>query len=485
MSKNVVNASIENIYSLTSMQEGMLFHSIDNKRSSEYIVQNEFMMANDISVKKVKWVLKALALKHTVLRTAILYEELSKPRQVVLKERDIEFEEIDLSNYETNISNKKYESLKEDDVERKFDLQKDSLLRAKLFHFPDKYNKMIFTYHHIIMDGWSLSILYGDFVRYYTYLIDGMDQSSLYQLALDEKREIPDYGLYIKYLEKHDAQSDMDYWKNLLDGYEGQAEIHPIPSKRQEYKQLRKSEIILKHEITKVLLDVAMNHNLTISSILETAWAVTLAYYCNLSDVVFGKVISGRDISEIPNIEKVLGLFINTIPVRVKYNQSETIEQLIHEVKLQDLESLNHGHCALVDIQNQTQQKSRLFNSIFVHENYYVDSEFLSLSKNDKVSFEYQGGREQTNYPITVATKLEEATNELVLTVLYDANEFEDAEIHRLLDRIEKVLVSFAQDIYSKVNQISFLLEEEKELYHDINQTTTEYPMDQSVVKII
>lgn len=485
LSTRVINSSIENIYSLTPTQEGMLFHHLENISSSEYIVQNEFKLEGVIEVDKIKFALQLLSEKHSVLRTAIVSEKIVKPRQIILKNRSIEISESDFSQIDEKSGEEKYEKLKSNDLKRNFNLKEDTLLRVNLVRISKNDTMLLFTYHHIIMDGWSLSILYGDFLRYYEQLLTGIPKETLQEQVSKERDCLPEYGKYVQFLEKKDNSNDLSYWSKLLEGYESDAKITPIYKKtRIESAKIEKSNLIVQKKISDKLIEISLKNNVTINNIMEAAWAVLLTYYSNTLDVVFGKIVSGRDLEGVPNIEKILGAFINTIPVRVNCDEEITTSEFINELKIQDLESASHSHVSLVDIQNLSLQKNKLINTLFVYENYYVDTDFTDLATNGKLKMHYYGGREQTNYPITVIAKLNENNHELSIAILYDTAEFHEFEISNILKRFNKLLESFSYNLDGRVNDISLLLDDEMELMQSVNETETIYPKKCSVVEL-
>ncbi|WP_212982255.1 condensation domain-containing protein, partial [Bacillus paramobilis] len=159
--QTIVNSTIEDIYALTPMQEGMLFQNILDKKSTSYVVQSVYNLDGAVDKEKIGQSLKLLSRKHDVLRTVILHQKINKPRQVVLRNKDIEYEVLDLSNFSEEEQEKKILEVTRLDVKRGFDLQKDSLLRVKYIKLGNEVHKLIWSIHHIIMDGWCLSLVFG------------------------------------------------------------------------------------------------------------------------------------------------------------------------------------------------------------------------------------------------------------------------------------------------------------------------------------
>lgn len=177
--KALVNSKVENIYSLTPLQEGMLFHNLYNKNSTDYVLQNILSVDYDLSTENVKTALRLLSKRFSVLRTLFFYQKIDKPQQIVLKDRKIEYEIIDLSSSTSNCLKKEINKIIKDDLHRNFDLQFDSLLRLNMIKMPDHKSKLIWTMHHIIVDGWCTGKLFKKFFEYYSRLCNGESEEDI------------------------------------------------------------------------------------------------------------------------------------------------------------------------------------------------------------------------------------------------------------------------------------------------------------------
>ncbi|URZ15357.1 non-ribosomal peptide synthetase [Clostridium felsineum] len=482
MSKGeIVKSSISNIYSLTSLQEGMLYQSLLDNKSSSYVIQNVLSFSGKIDEEKIQDALKLLEKKHDALRTVIMHEKISKPRQVVLKNREIEYKREDLSTLNQAEQNKKVLEIEKLDIKRGFNLQKDTLIRVKYIVLDDESSKLIWTMHHIIVDGWCLSIIFGDFMRYYKELKAGKSISEMERIVDKEKMETAEYGEYISWIEKQDKEEGIEYWKELLSDYDGVAEIKPIKKPNPTEEQVKEAEIISSKEVSEKLFQVARLNNVTINNIVEAAWAIVLQRYNGTNDVVFGKVVSGRN-ADIRGIEKTVGLFINTIPFRVKCDERTTIRTLLKELKQQGIDGNSYDYCSLAEIQNETQQKSDLIKTIFAFENYYVDESNLRSSEG-ALQVKYEAAREQTDYAIGLKAYVNE--DQLVYTMMYNPNEYDKGEIETILNRVGKVLIKISENEDVKVSDIEVITEEERELVlKTFNDTKAYYSKDKTVVDL-
>ena len=236
--QKVVNQNIEDIFELSPLQEGMLFHSIVDSASSAYIIRSSFDIKMLLDIQHIENALKLLMLRHSVLRTNFFYEKVEKPRQIVLKERKTDLKVIDYSDLDENTFNTEYNKLLNDEVKHNFDLRKDALLRVTYVK-RNNSSKLIFTMHHIIMDGWCNTIIYSDFFKLYHKLECGEDYKKLELQINQENAQKSSYSDYIKWLNKQDNSKAYEYWKAELENYENNAEIKPMEKPEATEEQMR------------------------------------------------------------------------------------------------------------------------------------------------------------------------------------------------------------------------------------------------------
>ncbi|HEU4963915.1 MAG TPA: condensation domain-containing protein, partial [Bacilli bacterium] len=479
--KSVINRGIANIYSLTSLQEGMLYHKLANAESTSYVIQNRFEASGEISEDIIKQSLQLLFLKHEVLRTSIVYEKLATPRQVILKNREAEFERIDLSGWSEREQIEQLEAIERLDVERGFDLQQDSLLRIKLVVLGPTCYKMIWTYHHIIMDGWCLPILYGDFKRYYDLLQSGRSMADMERMVAVEKKQTAEYGEYVKWLEQQDLELGLSYWGELLADYDETAEIKPLSKPEPVVEQMAHTRIKLSREQTESLLDLAASSRVTINTVTEAAWGIVLQAYSGTRDVVFGKTVSGRQ-ADVRGIEQIVGLFIATIPTRVRCEEETTVSELLKELQVQGTKGNEYCYCPFPQILGLTKQKADLVKTLYVFENYEFDQAVLT-GEEYGLQLKPESAREQTNYGINLIASLEDEV--LNLKIMYNPNEFVQGDIESILSRMETVLLSFAANPDGNVSSIETVTAQERvRILEEFNDTALEYPRDRTVVDL-
>ena len=216
----VVNNKIKDICTLTPLQEGMLFFNLMSKETGQYVIQNSFDTKFDLDVNLVKQTLDLVSLRYSVLRTFFLYENVKQNCQVVLKERTLEYDYQDWSD----LGNQQQEELFADylskDLKRGFDLKEDTLLRVKHIRLGENKNRILFTMHHIIIDGWCVSTIFQKFFSYYLMLCNGEKYDEMVNKVKEEENSEGSYSEYIKWLNSKNKEDAKEYWKGLLEGYD-------------------------------------------------------------------------------------------------------------------------------------------------------------------------------------------------------------------------------------------------------------------------
>ena len=475
----VVNNKIENIYPLTPLQYGMLFHNLYEADSSAYVIQLELKINKNMNPEIIKKALKLLSDKYSVLRTFFVYEKVKDACQVVLKERVLEFEYIDLSNKKNNEQDTLVKEIRSSDLSRGFDLQKDSLLRLKYIKLSDGQILLIFSNHHIIMDGWCNTILFKELFNFYERMINGENYNSIFEEINQNNKLTYDYGEYLKWLSKQEKKKASKYWKEELEGYDNDCEIKAMKKPEATEEQMREVFGRTSTVITEKLKAIAEKAESTINVAAETAVGIMLQAYTGSKDVVFGKVVSGRN-ADIPGIEDMVGLFINTIPLRIVTENGETVIDLLKKQQKKSIESTNFDYCSLAEIQNKTAQGSDLIKVLYVFENYASGTKQDNINESE---ITVERSREQTNYGISISGFEEEG--KLGFKLMYDPNKYCDEEVQMILERLLKICEEIANKPDVKVSELETVTESEKQLIlNDFNATETEYPRDKTVVEL-
>ncbi|WP_195576720.1 non-ribosomal peptide synthetase [Paenibacillus sp. 1001270B_150601_E10] len=463
---------IERIYPLTPLQEGMLFHKLEDQQAASYVVQTLYRISGPLHVDALRASLQLLAERHEVLRTSIVHQDAEEPRQMLIQGREVEFLFTQASDQDHDSPS--LEAICEVDVKRGFDLEHDSLVRMHVIQLEEEEYRLLMSFHHIIMDGWCMSIVMNDLQAFYTKLVQGMSFEHLRTETINKQRKYEDY---VRLIAERDHSSDMAYWEELLQGYEEARGVRPEGPAKGDAEPVRYEELLLDEASTRQLETYCKAYGVTLNTLVEAAWGIVLQRYNNTQDVVFGKVASGRNV-DLQGIEQMVGLFIHTLPVRVTTDEKQTIAGLLAQLQEQALQTAQHENSSLVDIQASTGLGSHLIQTLLAFENYYEQEP----AANTSIQLELAAAREQTNYPLTL---LANKSNVLGFRFMYDTSLYGKDEVARLLKRLKLALMQMAGQPTLPVAEIELLDEvEHKQVAVHFNDTSTSIDRDRTVVEI-
>ncbi len=455
----------EAIYGLSPLQEGMLFHSLYAPEEKQYVEQLSCDLEG-LNVATFRRAWDAVVHRHGVLRTSFVWEDVKKPVQVVWREKTLEWFEEDWRGLEEKEQQTSLAEFLRADRSRGFELSKAPLMRLALFRHGQNRWWLVWSHHHILLDGWSVSLLLEEVFTSYERLLAGENMLA--------RRPRP-YRDYISWLQKQDRRKAEIFWKNRLKGFceptvlgverpaAPEAVVEMIPAEVQRR---------IKPEIVAGLQRLAQRHQLTLNTITQGAWALLIARYSGAEDVVFGATTSGRS-AALAGMEQMLGVFINTLPVRVRIGRALPVVAWLRQVQDREVESRQFEHTSLLDIQkwSEVPPGQGLFENIFVFENYPLDRTLRQRLKTLRVG-EIRS-LEKTNYPLTVMV---EPGEDLCVHIHYDSRRYEEAMIEQISVHYERVLEAFVADPQQATWQVPLLTEPERfRLLYERNQTEAEY----------
>lgn len=434
---------IQNIFPLSPMQKGMLFSFVDGTNSCYEQVMITVLGVLDIYLVEKSYNL--LLEKHDALRSIFLYEGLQQPVQVILTGRVnlVRYEDLStLSEEEKELFIAHY---RRNDREMGFDLSRGPLVRLSILKVRADEYKIIFSFNHIVIDGWCIGIIVKDFFEIYC--------------ALQKKETVIwntgySYRDYINWLENQDKAKAQQYWRQYLDGYAKPA-LPPGAVKNDSQYLRREKEIIIDEELTKKIAIFARKNLLTVNTFFQTIWGILLQLYNKQNDVVFGSVVSGRPY-QIAGIENIVGLFINTIPVRVTASPDTTALELMKSVQKSQLSSLDYSYLPLAEIQMESILKNKLFNHVIAFENYPLDKSIKDFSFTHRAGFEVVNVEieEETGYDFNLLCWFERT---MEIKIVYNANAFIEAEIESIGKQLTALAAKVLMTPNILVNDIDLL----------------------------
>ena len=414
---------LEDILPLSPLQEGLLFHALyDTQGPDLYAVQLVLGLEGPLDAQALQAAAEALLRRHTSLRACFHHQALSRPVQVILPEPALPWRIIDLGAFEAPAQEEHLAGLLAQERALRFELGSAPLLRFSLIRLAADQHRLLLSNHHLLMDGWSLPV----FVRELFVLYGQEGQSA----ALPR---VTPYRDYLGWIAAQDRQAAQAAWQSALAGLEeptrlAAAEPGAAPAQPEEII------VELPEALTEALSRQARSHGLTLNTILQGAWAILLGRLTGRDEVVFGTTVAGRP-SEIAGIQTMVGLFINTLPVRVRLRPAEPLRELL--TRLQDSQSqlIAHQHLGLAEIQ-RLMGLGQLFDTLVVFENYPVDRSVLEepAAGFRLISVE---GHDATHYPLSLVAV---PGKRLRLRFQYRPDLFEPPRIEAIGRRLVRLL---------------------------------------------
>jgi amino acid adenylation domain-containing protein len=462
---------IEDILPLSPLQEGFLFHALYDKQAPDtYSWQIVMELEGDLDEMRLRTAAQALLKRHSNLRAAFEYEELSQPVQVLLHEVQLPWEGIDLTSHDARDQIRSLETLLAQDRMYRFNLSEPPLLRFKLLRIAPDHHKLILTIHHLVMDGWSVPI----FMR------------ELFALYAQEKKtageglgQVVPYRQYLAWIASQDFEGAKSAWKEELTDLEQVTHLASRDSRLVAKKIPERITVELSTIVTQQLQNQCRVHGLTMNTLIQGVWGILLSRVTAREDVLFGITVAGRP-PEISGVETMVGLFINTVPLRMRLRPMERALDMLTRLQDHQLASGDRQYLGLSEIQRLV-GKGELFDTLVVFQNYPIDQNWLD-GKMGGLSIRNMDGRNTTHYPLTLI-----ATPGQRLSISFDffPELFEPGLIEGLSKWILRVLKSLANDLKQKIDQLNLLgTEEQQQVLEVWNQTETEYPRTKCIQEL-
>jgi amino acid adenylation domain-containing protein/non-ribosomal peptide synthase protein (TIGR01720 family) len=446
-------ANIEDIYPLGPMQEGLLFYALLYPGSGIYHMIDRYAIDGDVDVAAFEAAWQEVLDRHSILRTAFLWKDYSSPHQCVVKKVALPFDYQDWRGLAASEQDQRFEALIDEELKKGFDFTVAPLMRIRLVRFGDRSYRFIRSHHHILMDAWCKSPVLLEFRANYEARVKG-------EPFPPREAAIP-YRDYIAWLAEQDIAAAEDFWRQYLAGFGEPTPLvvdKPIPPDAGKTSQVRDLVARLSEEDTSALHALSQRCQLTPNSFLQAAWALMLAHYSRSDEVVFGVTVAGRP-TDLPGVETALGLFINSLPLRVRVKPEQPALEFLRELLYHNLELRQYEYMPLVRIQalSDLARGQALFQHLFVFENAPVDPT-LRGSK-DVLNIVSDQHRTHSNYPINAVLV---PSSRFHLQITYDVNRFEPAAVERMLGHFKALLESLIRHPEARLGSLSMLTDGER-----------------------
>jgi len=470
-------SAIEDLYPLTPMQEGMLFHTLLNPGSGIYLMQQHYTWNGPLNLKRLVEAWGRVIDRHPILRTAYVWKDLKRPLQVVQRRIDLNEAVHVLDWRDSSAADQKNRLIRtlETELAEGFDMSHAPLMRIRVIRTGEESYHIVRSFHHILTDDWCFSILMMEVLSYYEALLK------------DRPIDLPSprlYRDYIAWLQRQDLGAAETFWRKELEGFGAPTSlgVERLSSARQETVSEVGDEFgELSEQVTERLTILAQQQGLTPNTFLQGAWALLLNRYSGFDDVVMGVTVAGRP-TELEGVESIVGLFINSLPLRVRITPDISVLGWLKGLLADNYRIRQYEYPPLVQIQqwSEVPKGQALFKSLVVFENAPNDPR-LGEQVGD-VNLEFDHDRVHTNYPLTVVAY---PGPRLGMRLSYDRRLFEPEAVRRMVRHLTHLLEALVMQPETRLCDLSLLsAEERRQLLVEWNRTTAEQPEEKGFAEL-
>ncbi|HEX8161805.1 MAG TPA: amino acid adenylation domain-containing protein, partial [Pyrinomonadaceae bacterium] len=458
-------ADVEDVYELSPMQQGLLFHAVYSPNTGVYFNQYVFEFRGPLDAPSFERAWREVFGRHHVLRTSFHWRVLDKPLQVVRRGVGLPLERLDWSALSETEAETRLDALLDSDRRRGFDLSAAPLVRLFLIRLAEDRHRFVWSDHHLLMDGWSRSLVLKEVLAFYEAFSEG---------GAPRPEPPRPYRDYVAWLQGQNSSEAEAFWRQTLRGFSAPTALavdrgRGAAAGEESYGELHVS---LSAEATESLRALARGQRLTLNTVVQGAWAMLLSRYSGDEDVVFGATSSGRP-PELANAESMIGLFINTLPVRARVSPRARLAEWLKEFQRSQVETRQYEYSPLAQVQewSDVPRGTPLFESILVFENYPVDETLREQPTGVEIGV--LRILETTSYPLSV---LVVPGARLRVTLWYDRRRFDDSAASRLLGHFRNLIEAVAARPLERLSDFPLLsADERRQLLREWNDTRADY----------
>ncbi|MQU57095.1 amino acid adenylation domain-containing protein [Pseudomonas helleri] len=477
----VAAGMIEDVYPMTPMQEGMLLHTLLEPGTGLYYMQDRYRIDSALDPQRFAQAWQSVVARHEALRASFCWNAGEGMLQIIHRPGNTEVDYLDWSREPQDSHEERLQALLKREREAGFDLLNQAPFHLRLIRVGEARYWFMMSNHHILIDAWCRSLLMSDFFEIYSAL----GERRAPQLATP-----PRYREYINWLQQQDLQQANTWWQHNLQGLE---QTTYIPTDRPLLREhagasggMLVGDCYTRLEVKDGvrLRELAQQHQLTINTFAQAAWALVLRRLSGERDVVFGVTVAGRPV-QLPQMQQTVGLFINSVALRVQMpedGQVLSVRQWLSALLEHNMELREYEYLPLVTIQERSElpKGQPLFDSLFVFENAPVDMSVLDRAQSLNATSD--SGRTHTNFPLTAVCY---PGDDLGLHLSYDQRFFERSSVERLLSEFKRLLLALMDGVNGDMADLPLLGEAEQQfLIEGCNQSQREYPLQHSYAEL-
>ncbi|KAF0848152.1 non-ribosomal peptide synthetase [Nocardia caishijiensis] len=446
------------IWPVTPLQSGMLFHALLAENSVDpYITQFVLELDPAVDTDRLHTAAQTVLDRHDNLRVAFVTDPSGTPLQVVLDDVDVPWQVIDADDTT-------YERIRNADLAKHFDMATAPQLRFTLVRTP-RHAHLLVTSHHILIDGWSMPLLLQELLAAYT---------------VGRTRRLPKpvpYRDYLAWLTEQDLDAARQAWRGALAGLAEPTPLAPVDQGREIASGTGETGFALTPSDTAALTRLAADLGVTVNTVVQAAWGLLIARLVDRDDVVFGATVSGRP-AALPGVERMVGLFLNAIPVRVRVRPDHTVAELLRALQDEQAALFDYHYLGLGEIQ-EIVGVDALFDSLVVFESFPVDRAAIDRAATGSATVTGLDATNGTHYPLTVQVV---AGERLRVSVKYLRDVFDAYAAHVLAQRFSLLLARFTADPKARLGALDVLLADEHGTLSALNATDAPELLDEATL---
>ncbi len=464
---------VEDIYALSPMQHGLLFESVTADSTTMYIMQIEYALTGKLRFEEFARSWQEVMGRHPVLRSSYHWDDLEKPLQVVHKQVELPVFLVDCTSVPESEWEAKVSEIREADRAEGCDFETAPLLRVGLVQLAENRYQMIWTFHHILMEGWSAALVLQEVLEHYKAGTNGA--------PLEVKSSRP-YRDYVSWCQAQDPKLAETFWRKELAGFQTATRLgidRSLTSLHSPVTEFDSISIDLTESETEALTTFARKHDLTLNTLVQGAWGVLLSSHSGEEDIVFGTVVSGRSVP-LEGVEAMIGLFINLMPVRVQVSQDAALLPWLKGLQVSQARAREFEYVPLVEIKGWSEMPPGLplFESLIVFQNWWGALAANEWGDDLQVA-DVHGHHGSPGHPLTMIVA---PGKTMGIGISFDTTRFDHGSIERLISNFRMLLTGLARDPESQLGELPLLTAEEREtIVVDWNQTADETGSTDSV----
>ncbi len=440
---------LEDICPLSPLQQGLHFHALTAPADGAYVEQFHATFEGDLDVVAMCDAWQLVVDRHPMLRTAFAWRDLDAPVQLILRHAAVPWSVEDWRGVAPDEQTQRVEAQLAAERAAGFDLAVAPAMRFTLAQVADRTYRLTWSFHHILLDGWSLQIVLRDAAEAYAALRSGRQPSFA---------PAPPFREYLTWLSEQDHAGAEQFWKEMLRGLTGPTMV-ALPPPERPADGYADRWLELPEALTDQLKAVARTNQLTLSTLVQGAWALLLARYTGQRDIVFGVTVAGRP-AGLRGVEAMVGLFINTLPMRVDLSPEQPMTEVLRRLQERQVAMRDHEYARLSDVQRWSGASNgdALFDSLVAFENYPIER---AVEQGDgALATRDLRVIEQTHYPLTVVVV---PGARLMIRIGYDQRRLDARTADRMAAHLGRIFEQMAAAPVQQVADIDILDEEERQ----------------------